>query len=244
MGWTRAELKERAKYAFKANYWKSVLVAFILMVIGGNFSTSSGSSNSNYTGNDFIDSVGGRYAGTWLWVFGLGFAVIFVLIVVGLVLNVFLLNPLNLGCKKYFLDASEGKADLNDLGYAFRNCYTNVTFVLFLQDLFLVLWTCLFIIPGIYKIYEYRMIPYLLAEDPQLSFTPGKESVQGYDAGREMECIRAGYLLLFLGDLVRTDMGTGGYLLGRPLLPVHWRGTLQGTPHPCPRALLYRAKLN
>jgi uncharacterized membrane protein len=99
---------------------------------------------------------------------------IFAAVVVGLVLSVFVLNPLNLGCKKYFLDASDGNADLGNLGYAFTHCYTNVAFVLFLQDLFLVLWTCLFIVPGIIKAYEYRMIPYLLTEDPQLSFTQAK----------------------------------------------------------------------
>ena len=34
--WTRRELKERAKAAFKANYWRCVLVAFILaLLIGG-----------------------------------------------------------------------------------------------------------------------------------------------------------------------------------------------------------------
>ena len=30
--WTRKELKERAKAAFKANYWKCVLVALILEI--------------------------------------------------------------------------------------------------------------------------------------------------------------------------------------------------------------------
>jgi uncharacterized membrane protein len=173
MGWTRAELKARAKYSLRANYWKSVLVAFILMLIGGGVS-SSGSSDRSYTGNEYIDAVGGQVAGPWVWVLGLGMVVVFAAVVVGLVLTVFVINPLNLGCKKYFLDASDGNANLGNLGYAFQNCYTNVTYVLFLQDLFLVLWTCLFIIPGIYKAYEYRMIPYLLSEDAQLSFTQAK----------------------------------------------------------------------
>ena len=32
MMWTRFELKERGKAAFQRNYWRSVLVAFILML--------------------------------------------------------------------------------------------------------------------------------------------------------------------------------------------------------------------
>ena len=30
------------------------------------------------------------------------------------------------------------------------------------------LWTCLFIIPGIIKSYSYRMVPYILADNPEL----------------------------------------------------------------------------
>ena len=38
-----------------------------------------------------------------------------------------------------------------------------------MQTLFTVLWSLLFIIPGIVKGYEYMMIPYLLAENPDMS---------------------------------------------------------------------------
>lgn len=58
MMWTRFELKERGKAAFQRNYWRSVLVAFILMlfVSGGgsavsnswNQITSSGTSDDSY----------------------------------------------------------------------------------------------------------------------------------------------------------------------------------------------------
>ena len=36
------------------------------------------------------------------------------------------------------------------------------------MDLYLILWSCLFIIPGIVKSYEYRMIPYILADNPDI----------------------------------------------------------------------------
>ena len=41
---------------------------------------------------------------------------------------------------------------------------------MFLRNLFTFLWSLLFIIPGIIKFYEYRMIPYILAENPTLSY--------------------------------------------------------------------------
>ena len=45
--WTRKELKQQAKDALQRNYWKSVLVALVLMTLGGNwignvFSSASG----------------------------------------------------------------------------------------------------------------------------------------------------------------------------------------------------------
>lgn len=42
---------------------------------------------------------------------------------------------------------------------------------MFLMNLYTALWSVLFIIPGIVKSYEYRMIPYLLAEKPEMDKT-------------------------------------------------------------------------
>ena len=37
--------------------------------------------------------------------------------------------------------------------------------------MFLFLWTLLLIIPGIVKAYEYRMVPYILAEQPDINYS-------------------------------------------------------------------------
>ena len=41
---------------------------------------------------------------------------------------------------------------------------------MFLMNLFIWLWSLLFVIPGIYKAYQYRMVPYLLAENPEMDY--------------------------------------------------------------------------
>lgn len=175
MEWTRADLKDRAKFSVKSFYWKSVLVAFILALVSGDIGGKvSKREDISYTGNELVDSVSGIFAGPLAFFLGLAMVTVFIMIVVALVLSVFVFNPLIVGCKKYFLDASDGNADLGNIGYAFRNNYMNVTSGIFLQDLFIFLWSLLFIIPGIYKAYEYRMIPYLLAEDSGLTFTEAK----------------------------------------------------------------------
>ena len=37
------------------------------------------------------------------------------------------------------------------------------------MNLFIALWTLLLIVPGIIKSYEYRMVPYILAENPGMN---------------------------------------------------------------------------
>jgi uncharacterized membrane protein len=54
---------------------------------------------------------------------------------------------------------------------------------MFKRTLFTTLWSLLFVIPGIIKGYEYRMIPYLMAENPDLSseeaFALSKQMMNG-----------------------------------------------------------------
>ena len=54
---------------------------------------------------------------------------------------------------------------------------------MFLKGLFQGLWSLLFVIPGIIKSYEYRMIPYILSENPNISrkraFEISKQMMKG-----------------------------------------------------------------
>ena len=179
MEWTRKDLKEKAKFSVKSFYWKSVLAAFVLALVSGGLGGGSGRGSDNsettgITGNGFIDGIGGKYAGMLAFILGLAAIVVFVVVIASLVLSIFVFNPIQVGCKKYFLDASDGNADLGNMGYAFKNNYMNVVSGIFLQNLFIFLWSLLLVVPGIVKAYQYRMIPYLLAEDPNLSFSEAK----------------------------------------------------------------------
>lgn len=85
-----------------------------------------------------------------------------------LCIRIFLLNPLMLGGKRYFLLNLHQDADLKELGFGFTNHYLNTVKTLFLRDLFTFLWSLLFVIPGLIKKYEYLMMPYLLANNPDM----------------------------------------------------------------------------
>ncbi len=168
----RAKLKESAKLAFHANYWRCVLAALIISITVGSFLSSTGSSSSSnqsmytYTNDPSL----------LRWIAGISIAAF----VIGTVIRILLLQPLYAGCQNFFLVNAESPAEFSELGSGFKRNYQNTVFTLFLTFLFQFLWSLLFIIPGIIKHYSYRFVPYILAENPNM---PAREII---DQSRKM----------------------------------------------------------
>jgi uncharacterized membrane protein len=87
----------------------------------------------------------------------------------GMALKILVLNPLEIGIRRYFMEDLYAPCELDRITLGFKMNYINGVFIMFLRSLFTVLWTLLLIVPGIIKSYEYRMIPYLLTENPNLT---------------------------------------------------------------------------
>lgn len=196
--WTRSELKEKAKVYVKRSYWPLVLVSLILAIITGGLSRG-GSSGSNYS-TDWSDSVDGgdianRITGSitginWALVGGImAVTAVFAIAVIAIAvaISIFVLNPIEVGCRRYFIEAAYGEVTMKNIGVlvqAFKDGkYGNIVKTMFLRDLYQFLWTLLLVIPGIVKSYEYRMIPYILAENPDVTteeaFRLSKEMMDG-----------------------------------------------------------------
>lgn len=171
--WTRRQLKERAKADVSRSYWGLVLMSLIVSIIDGSgegFSTGYSSARRD-TGKSrlALNNV------DWDLFFTIMFIVLvitLIAILVGLAFKAFLLNPLRVGATRYFIEAARGEkkaGDIGLIGYAFGSGrYKNTVKTMFLMDLYVFLWSLLFLIPGIIKSYEYAMIPYILAERPDL----------------------------------------------------------------------------
>jgi len=179
--WTRQELKADAKIVYKANYWISVLAGVFLMIVtGARSGGSSGRSNSN---TDELANLSPEVANAII--IGVVVAILIALII-GAVFSIFVGNVILVGSQKVFInnkvaDVKPGAATIFSMfgcGY-----YKNIVLTMFLSDLYVFLWSLLLIIPGIVKGYEYRMVPYLLADDPSLSkdeaFVKSKEMMAG-----------------------------------------------------------------
>ena len=106
-----------------------------------------------------------------------------VIFVISVLVDAFLLNPIELGCNKFFYKNLEEPAHVSNVLFSFDHHYLNIVKIMFLRDLFIALWSLLFIIPGIIKSYEYRMIPYILADNPEMSkdeaFALSKQMMDG-----------------------------------------------------------------
>lgn len=204
--WDRKELKVRGKAAFMANYWKTVLVAFLMMILVfgsvGTAGRQSGRINLNQGnqpapevtapanfenivgngGEQSIDQLPPEIQGVIspssqtsdpvvvAAIAAIVAGILGIVILLGSLVKILVMNPLEVGCRAFFLHNSSAPASLNDVGSGFLDWGRN-TWAMFLRDLFTFLWTLLFIVPGIVKGYSYRLVPYLMAEDASLRGT-------------------------------------------------------------------------
>lgn len=194
--WTRAELKSTARQILQKNYWSAVLVTLILSIVIGNFSfgtsvnfndvtdyiTNTG--NSILTDNSYMEYTDQsanlqfnilrtRLLGIIKNISYTQISMVLILGIIiflaGLALAFLVFAQLEVGCKRWLIKNRTVNPQFSEMTEGFRNWYLNIAKTMFLKSLYTSLWSLLFIIPGIVKMYEYRMIPYLLAENPNMS---------------------------------------------------------------------------
>ena len=161
--WNRSMVKSNAKQVLKLSYWLSFgvcLVASILQEVG-----AASSFNYWYGSNFWFKEPSFTFFNT------ISMIVIFIFIILfAFVFSVFLMNPIETGKCTFFIRATYGESLFENLFFVFKSGrYIPVVKTMFIRDLKIFLWSLLFIVPGIIKSYEYRMVPYIISEDPSLS---------------------------------------------------------------------------
>lgn len=105
----------------------------------------------------------------FLILFGIGLA--FALVVMAMGAAIFIAYPFKVGAQKIFINTADAhtKPDFKDLLHSFTcGKYLNIVLAGFLTSLYTILWSMLFVIPGIVKSYAYRMVPYIMADNPHM----------------------------------------------------------------------------
>ncbi len=165
--WLRTELKERAKKKLAKSYWLSFAATLVASILGGGFfyyGCVSLSGNRDWNVDSYYLSTDPQLA------FLYGFFMVFLafLSVIGIAYYFFVGQPILAGKSKYFVQGHDAHYSFVDLFSFFNHGYLKAVQTMALRWLYLLLWTLLFIIPGIVKCYSYRMVPYLLAKYPHI----------------------------------------------------------------------------
>lgn len=199
--WTRSMLKERAKMVLSLNYWKAFAVSLVLLFAGGRDSRWNGSNG----GRDYSVRSGPlhEFAATIALYAG-------IIIIIFIVLRVFVGYILEVGGRKFFVRAAEGESDMGHLGYGFQEeRYFNIVGTMLLRSIYTFLWTLLLIIPGIIKSYAYRMVPYILADNPSIGYNRAIELSNEMTQGQKFDMFVLD--LSFIGWYI---LGTLAFFIG------------------------------
>lgn len=167
--WSRVELKERAKGILRYNYGKAFLISLVIVIAsgGGSSAGSARGGNSGNKANNF-----GIFDG-WNTNVGVVLAMVlaagFFIAIIAIAARVLLGYPLEVGGRKYFIQSAQRGDDRGCFRYAFSGQnYLGIVITMFLKGVQNFLWFLLFLIPGIIKFYSYSMVPYILADNPNI----------------------------------------------------------------------------
>lgn len=210
----RKELKSNAKKALKSyGFWTAFITTFLasfLMYAGGG-SSSAGTGPVfeaiATAAEDPSVSAGAIAAVTGLVIFGalLGLAISFAVVA-------FISGPAVVGFNRFFMEFRLGGSNISKLFWAFnKERYFPVVKTMFVYNLKIALWSLLFVVPGIIKSFEYFMVPYILAENPNIDRKRAFEISKAATQGEKMNififelsfigCILLGFIACGIGIL-------------------------------------------
>lgn len=175
--WTRALLKMNARANLRKNYVNVVIVSLITAFLTGDLGNSSLGSRitvSYPSGNVAREIYTFTTAMTGLLI---------VVAVLGLIFTILFINPIIVGANKFFIENHYTNPKLNTILHAFKTNYLNIIKTMFLMKVYIFLWSLLLVIPGIIKSYSYRLVPYILADNPDIdadyAITLSREMMDG-----------------------------------------------------------------
>lgn len=163
--WSRKELKDRAKTFLRKNYWKAFLVSIVITIAGGNGGWGGGGGSSSSGGHS---SLSNNQSFDLTVVLIVIFTFLVILLIIS-ALRIFIGYSLEVGGRKYFVQSVQYKENKKCFRFGFDGQnYGGIIKTMLLTEVYIFLWTLLLIIPGIIKTYSYSMVPYILADNPNI----------------------------------------------------------------------------
>ena len=175
------ELRQKAWDSLKGKYWMAFIVVLVLGLLSsiGNALTSFGQNLSEVLGLvdpaelDSVMAIGALVIN----------GIVIVSTVIGFLITLLVGNAATVGLCNYFIKNTDSKPTFADAFSGFKIKYGRNIGTLLLVGIKTVLWSILLIIPGIIKSFEYAIIPYILADDAEISskdaFKKAKQMMKG-----------------------------------------------------------------
>lgn len=199
---TYSDIRARARANLQGHWGISVAAAFVAAIFGA---LLIGSGNIVEIVEKFSEEAPPR-TGTILALIASGVSA---LSLVKLILG----GVVQLGYSRFLLNQHDGREyEVKDLFSQFDR-FSAGFLQLFLRNLFVILWSLLFVIPGIVKSFSYAMTPFILTDHPQMTAQEAIRLSQEMMDGHKGELFTLG--LTFLGwELLNAfTLGIGSFWL-------------------------------
>lgn len=179
--WTRQLLKENGRTAFNRNRWLCVAASAIAMLLGG--STGTVSFNFEFGQNiEELEQVLTNMPTEIFYIFGM---TMLIGGIIGICVAILVSNIVMVGCNRFFLENREHRTDVGKVFWGFQGGrYGTNVWMMFWRTVYVFAWSLLLVIPGIIKSYQYFVVPYILAENPEIDkkrlFELSKKMMKGH----------------------------------------------------------------
>lgn len=161
----RADLKSKAKEVLKKYYWTLLGISIVGMICTLSFIQLG-------TNTDIVTNTQSMYIQILMFKFTIQPSQVAIVSGFGLlatILGVLVFSVIQYGVVNVYKYASYDELEHYNIFSGFKTNYKGIVLTKLLKNVFISLWTLLFVIPGIVKTYEYRFVDYILEEHPEWS---------------------------------------------------------------------------
>ena len=175
-----ADFRDTARLVLNGKWKVAVLVGLIASLLGVvedmgpevkiNIDASSANASFQFAGHTIFSTGGGLDSNIGTFLVGSFTYIMIAALIIGAIYFI-LGSIIKVGYMKFNLNLVDRLDGSLENLFAYFSYWQTTAVARFLQSIYIILWSLLFIIPGIVASYSYAMTEYILAEDPELTAT-------------------------------------------------------------------------
>jgi len=217
-----ADFRSIARDALRGKWGIAVIVGLIAVLLGGagadgpgvklNIDMSGANVSFEYAGQTIISTGGGLNSEVEALI--VGSTIYIALAAIAMAVVYFLLGSIvEVGYSRFNLELVDRHDPSFDALFAYFSCWKTAAAARFLKSLYTLLWSFLFIIPGIFAIYSYAMTGYILAEHPELTASEAIDCSKQMMSGNRWRLFCLQFSFIGWDILCSFTLGIGGLWL-------------------------------